>query len=229
MNNRNYILGICIFIIGSILASNILNSSSYPDKKNLSENSTLLKRSHITGSPETAVLTSSISSPQRGLRTSQVQDKLLILDEIFKNKNDNDPRLDQEFKSLDSLTKKALEEKYDSLKVEQRNERGTIVFLLGKNLQSKNDFEFLKKVLKEPTCLSLQDCKKNPEGIDPEDLTTVEITLSYPQIVALKSVENYLDHHPTSVLAKDVLNQALGAENPYVKQMATRLKTRWFN
>ena len=69
--------------------------------------------------------------------------KIQILNEIFQSKNDNDPRLDRDFNQLTLEEKQALEQQYDQLSTESRNERGTIVFLIGKNLSTQKDFDFL--------------------------------------------------------------------------------------
>lgn len=122
--------------------------------------------------------------------------KINILNEILKAKNDNDPRLDSEFRELSKAAKNLMKARYAELPDEERNDRGTIVYLLGRNLKSPEDFEFLCNVLKEPPCLSLQNCGQPPpnqSGRHKEyDHDSAEaVTKAYPQHVALKSIERW--------------------------------------
>jgi hypothetical protein len=122
-----------------------------------------------------------------------------ILTQILASKNDNDKRLDTEFKNLSPGTKFLLKQKYASLPAEARNERGTIVFLLGRDLASSGtveDFKFFDEVGAEPPCQSLGDCSKETKA-GPEDSheeTTIGVTLSYPQQVLLHTLQDYLSH-----------------------------------
>jgi len=91
--------------------------------------------------------------------------------------------LDRDFKGLSAAEKRAFREKYRSLPREKVNERGTIVYLLGKNLSEAADWAFMKRVVSEPPCFSLADCsKKSADAPSPGD----EVTLAYPQLVALE-------------------------------------------
>ena len=73
----------------------------------------------------------------------------LALEEILKSKNDNDPRLDKDLSDLSLHFHKALYSKYQSLKPEDRNGRGTLVFLVARDLKNSADIEFLQKVYEE--------------------------------------------------------------------------------
>jgi hypothetical protein len=152
--------------------------------------------------------------------------KVEVLEEILKSKNDNDPRLDTEFKTLSKPLKLALARKYNELKAESLNERGTIVFLLGRNLKSSQDFAFIKKVLSEHPCQSLNDCQKIPESSDPDEEGVNEITLVYPQIVALKSIETYLKKNPNSDQAISLLKIASEAKNDTIRKIAFAILNR---
>ena len=66
--------------------------------------------------------------------------QLATLEEILGSRNDNDPRLDRGFVGLSPEARELFREKYRSLAPERRNERGTIVYLLGKNLQTADDW-----------------------------------------------------------------------------------------
>lgn len=161
--------------------------------------------------------------------------KIQILNEIFRTKNDNDPRLDQEFNHLSSDTKQALEQEYGSLHTESRNERGTIVFLIGRNLASREDFDFFHQVIAEPPCLSLGDCTKASDGEQTESSSQAEITLEYPQVVALKSLEDFLSQHltdspgsPETKNAVELLEEAERSQIPVVSQMASSIAHHLF-
>src|SRR5208282_5341547 len=65
--------------------------------------------------------------------------KLAVLQEILDTKNDNDPRLDSDFKTLSESEKQALQEKYLSYTPEKLNERGTLIYLLGRNIENEKD------------------------------------------------------------------------------------------
>ena len=124
-----------------------------------------------------------ILSPQ-----TAAAEKLRLFDAVAGN--DNDPRLDAGFNDLPAETKAAFRRRYGRTSRERRNERGTLVFLLGRNLSAPEDWAFLRAVVLEPPCLSRGDCAKAaPE--DPHE-PEVEIVLAYPQLVALKAAERAL-------------------------------------
>jgi hypothetical protein len=122
--------------------------------------------------------------------------KLVVLNEILSSKNDNDPRLDREFNALTDGSKALMRSRYAAFGAEKRNERGTIVFLLGRNLAAESDTAFLTDVLREAPCFSLENCAREAAGsVSSGDLhhdVGTEVTLAYPQIVALKSIERYI-------------------------------------
>ncbi|MBI5247411.1 MAG: hypothetical protein HY923_09530 [Elusimicrobia bacterium] len=109
--------------------------------------------------------------------------QLRELEEILASRNDNDPRLDRDFLGLSPDAKRLFRAKYRSTPRERLNERGTIVYLLGKNLTESADWAFILEVAAEPPCLSLADCsKRSAEGGALGD----EVTLAYPSLVALR-------------------------------------------
>jgi len=126
-----------------------------------------------------------------------------ILTQILASKNDNDKRLDTEFKNLSPGTKYLLKQKYAGLPAEARNERGTIVFLLGRDLANSGtveDFKFFDQVGAEPPCRSLGDCsqetKAGPE--DSHEESAIGVTLSYPQQVLMHTLQDYLSRQQAS-------------------------------
>ena len=112
--------------------------------------------------------------------------KLEELETILLSRNDNDPRLDLDFNGLSPEDKRLFRKKYREIAAERRNERGTIVYLLGKNLRTSEDWKFFRQVALEPPCLSLSDCSKKPAPGSDEEATGDEVTLAYPSLVALR-------------------------------------------
>jgi hypothetical protein len=160
----------------------------------------------------------------------QSSPEIQALDEIFQSKNDNDQRMDQLLRNLSDPVKSAIRKKYSSLKPELRNERGTIVFLIGRELSegrgSLEDVRFLKDVLLEQPCYNLADCSKTTT-ITPEDehLQGInETTALYPQLMGLRYLKNALENGNLSPSLKAevlaVLEAALHSPNPRVVQDA---------
>jgi len=107
--------------------------------------------------------------------------KLEILKEILDSRHDNDPRLDTEFRDLDPAMKAKLQKFYHELPAEKLNSRGTVVFLLGRNIRTSEDARFFNFVLQQAPCLSLAHCA---EAGEPDPESSSDVTLAYPQIVA---------------------------------------------
>ncbi|MEK7388732.1 MAG: hypothetical protein AAB036_03450 [Elusimicrobiota bacterium] len=148
---------------------------------------------------------------------SAASSKLRVLEEILRSRNDNDPRLDREFTALSAETKRLFRRAYGDIPTERRNDRGTIVYLLGRNLTAPEDWSFLKKAALEPPCLSLADCSK--AAASPDD----EVTLAYPSLVALKQAQRFLDEHPGSPEAIAVIAAAKASEVRAVVRLAEKL------
>jgi hypothetical protein len=148
--------------------------------------------------------------------SSGVEARLRELDEILASKNDNDPRLDRDFSGLSDEEKDAFRRRYDSLPLESRNERGTIVFLLGRNLATDDDWRFFRRVVDEAPCLSLADCSKSSGGAsEPGD----DVTLAYPALVALK-LASRADH----LKAKPLIEDAAHSRSPALARLAGSLQ-----
>lgn len=156
------------------------------DKNKSSQSSRTVATGVLVPPPPSAVL-----KPEPG----DLQ-KLKALDDILVAGNDNDPRLDAELRVLSPFAKQALTQKYKALAPESFNKRGTVVFLIGRSLSSESDMNFLNGVLSDPACLSLADCSRpssEPTSPDAEHHESGnEVTLVYPQIVAVKAMESYL-------------------------------------
>lgn len=120
------------------------------------------------------------------------KEKVSTLKEILASKNDNDPRMDTELKNLSNEDKDALVSMYNDLKPERLNDKGTIAFLIGREMTRPEDAEFLKNILSEEPCLSLENCGVTNAGNDPHMDSVNNVTLSYPQIVALNRIKNFV-------------------------------------
>ena len=150
---------------------------------------------------------------------------LRTLEEIFLSRNDNDPRLDTDFNGLSAQDRGLLRRRYRKLAPERRNERGTIVYLLGKNLRSEEDWAFLREVVSEPACLSLADCSKSvPGAAGMGD----EVTLAYPALVALKQAQRSLEQGASVEEARGVIADAKGSRARAVARLAAELDGRSF-
>ena len=127
--------------------------------------------------------------------TALDQKKYQVLMEIFATRNDNDPRLDTELTNLSAELKNTLQSFYQQTAPEKRNERGTVVFLIARSLETQRDLDFLKSVLAEPACLSLSDCRKAAPVATGEQAHLDGLnatTANYPQLTAIRqSAEAY--------------------------------------
>ena len=155
------------------------------------------------------------------------------LNEILASKNDNDRRLDTDFRNLTTGTKTLLMQRYKEMPLENRNDRGTVVFLIGRELNRPEDFQFLAQVAMETPCLSLADCKQEMHQT-PEEMheqSTASVTLAYPQLVAMKSLENLLNQqqsdHTQVGQALSTLDAMSNSPLPFIAQKAADMKTKY--
>lgn len=146
--------------------------------------------------------------------------KVAILEDILRSRNDNDPRLDRDFLGLSSETKAEFRAKYRALPPERRNERGIIVFLLGKNLTAPEDWAFLRDVAGEPPCLSLADCAKASAG---DGAHGDDVTLAYPSLVALRQAHRAIEEGGSKDEARKVLEAAKASKMKAVTRLAASL------
>lgn len=178
-------------------------------------------------------LTLQTAPPSAPIILSAEQKKWEELQEIVQSKNDNDPRLDQDFKIMSNELHDLFRKKYSDIPMEDRNQRGLIAFLISRDLKNNLDLEFLKKIYEESPCLSLDDCKaKSSEephlsGID-------ESTINYPQLVALYQLEKQLKGNiaffndpKIKDTTRALLDQASKFPVQGVKERAVRLKNQF--
>ncbi len=175
------------------------------------------------------VATPTASPPPALTPADRRQDRLAA--QILASKNDNDPRLDRDLKVLGDGAKFLLRQRYSALAAEGLNERGTLVFLLGRNITSAADMAFLDGVIQSQRCLGLADCAHADQAQSAEQEAhhsgANSVTLAYPQIVALKAIESYLAAGGSlSAEARATLDRALGAPDPMVARLAESLVAR---
>lgn len=197
------------------------------DKAPVAQDSISQANSAITTAPGAVVPSADAALVSTAEMSPATKAQVQVLNEILTSKNDNDPRMDRDLKVLDKETKDAFKAQYKNLAAEKRNDRGTIVFLLGRNIESKEDITFLGEVLNEPPCKSMGDCNKSEITTldrDHEDHQTgMAVTLAYPQLVTIHSLKNYLNKNPEGPLAnqaKDILAQATHSTVPEVAKAA---------
>jgi hypothetical protein len=152
--------------------------------------------------------------------TDEARSRLQVLDEILASGNDNDPRLDNDFNALSPEAKRLFRERYRGFAPELRNHRGTIVFLLGRNLSAPEDWAFLRGVAAEPPCLSLADCARAGEG---GHGMGDEVTLAYPSLVALEQARRVLEESGgKGPAAREALGVVAAAKASRVKAVARK-------
>jgi hypothetical protein len=165
-------------------------------------------------------------SPPAAASGKPASAKLVELGTILASRNDNDPRLDLDFNGLSAGDKRLFRKKYREIAVEKRNERGTIVYLLGRNLKTHEDWEFFRQVALEPPCLSLSDCSKKPAPGSDEEATGDEVTLAYPSLVALRQAKRVVEEGRAKVSTKTARTPAAEKEALDLFSAAKKSKTR---
>jgi hypothetical protein len=163
-------------------------------------------------------------------------ESLAELDAILGSGDDSDPRLDSDFNALSPEAKRLFRQRYSQAPAEERNARGTIVLLLGGNIDSPEDWAFLRSVLSEPPCQSLQDCARAAPASAKHQEGSMKVTLAYPQLVALKQVEGQLEESRkpggealgnTAQEAVRVLRIARASAEPKVANLAAEIANRF--
>lgn len=189
----------------------------------------------LTQAPEAARVSPPEQKVSADLLSPEDRQKLNTLGDIIAAKNDNDPRLDSDFRSLSVPLKQAMRAKYYELPAENRAGRGTVVFLLGREIRSPEDVDFLASVVSEKPCLSFENCSQvmpeaQEEGAD-HHAGINNISLSYPELTSLMAVRNWLEqdrrgpdnlsqNSDLRLSAERFFKSARGSENRLVAQRA---------
>lgn len=170
-----------------------------------------------------------IVNPPSPPQEIELQRKAQVLREIFASHNDNDPRLDQEFNHLSSAEKLSLAKIYRETPAEKLNDRGILVLILSRNLESPNDFQFIDELFRELACLSLTDCRRPPSTqTDDHGELSSAVTLNYPQLVALEKLKEWPEHHlsadeKTKSAWKNSVNEAQHSQSEIIAREARKL------
>ncbi len=212
------ILGIVLFAAFFYLIYRFksLTDNKHPEVTNKNQQSQIQIQDNLKTSINDIDQTAHVTEKEL---SSENQEKINILDEILVSKNDNDSRIDTRLNKLDREIKLYLTKRYSKLKKELRNEKGTIVFLIGRSLTAAEDVRFLKEVLNESPCLSMSDCGidiKTDSGTEEHASAGIEVSLNYPQMVALQSIENYYEKNKP-IQDKTIKSEILDALESAVK------------
>jgi hypothetical protein len=183
-----------------------------------------------SGGPTAKVL-GMIDAPNVSVSQAKVStEKLRVLDEILSTMNDNDPRLDQILRNFTAEEKLKLRAKYFELEPELLNQRGTLVFLAGRELTNVQDLKFMAEVLSEEPCRSLGNCAEEQKGAEigsaHGDIGT-DTTLIYSQLVVLHSYENELRKPDLPADMKESIRHSLEdsrrSRHPRIASRATQI------
>jgi len=102
---------------------------------------------------------------------------------------------------------------------------------LSRNPTSPEDWAFLRQVVGESPCLSLDDCSREEKSHDPHRELGVDVTLAYPQMVALNQAEQLLEKSgKTSATGQEalrVIQSARTSQSPLVARKAAELSGRF--
>lgn len=165
-----------------------------------------------------------IGQPIQGFVTnpnSQVSAKVAVLNQVLADQSHNDVRVDQELSKLNQKERLDFRQKYRSLRPEALKDRGLIVYLLGRNIETQGDLEFLKEVLNERGCLSLNNCAIT----DQETLSQPEIAshLAFPKLMAIAALKGKLAGQNSKKMREAIeviLQGARNSMNPLVVKAA---------
>lgn len=183
---------------------------------------------------EKKTATELLPDPPSQLKLSpEDQKKWEDLQEILVSRNDNDPRIDKEFKNLSDQMHRTLQAQYHEFPLENRNQRGLIAFLIARDLKDTDDLEFLKKIYQEAPCLSLENCGSRTSS-DPHLSGIDESSMNYPQLVSLYQLEAKLRTKPELFLdgsmkdyAREVIEQALRFPVSSVQKKAAEIQSTY--
>jgi hypothetical protein len=191
----------------------------------------------LVSTPESARDSGMLPSPAVVALSERERDQLRIVDDVVGTNADNDPRMDRDLKVLSPAVRQQLRLRYHQLASEKRNSKGTLVFLLGRNLNEPADLEFFKEVLSEPPCLSLADCTHlptvTPLNEEDEHNAGLSVALAYPQMVALHAIKRRLDQQKFASLdavvqakLREIVEKGLASKIPQVVAAARELQQR---
>lgn len=208
MNKKFTVL---ILVIGCFLAIYKLRTPKAEITQFQAQESALIKEKIIVPANEIIQKSPAYVQVANSKYSQATLKKISTLKEILASKNDSDPRMDTELKNLSNEDKDALMGVYQTMKPESLNDKGTIVFLIGREITRPEDAEFLKNILSEEPCLSLENCGITNGETDPHFGVVNDVTLNYPQVVALNRIKTFLQNHNIQKLNPSILNDLIDA------------------
>ncbi|CAN5385143.1 hypothetical protein BH10BDE1_BH10BDE1_22450 [soil metagenome] len=206
--------GFGVAIFGGLAAALItgITLHSHYEPNAVSEESHLAVQASLTPLSTLPLVSSTKSAPSAKPVREPASKPMATLNEILSAHADNDPRLDTELLHLDAPTKRLFRERYASIAREEQNDRGTIIFLLGRNIVDAEDVQFLVSVLSETPCLSLENCGTPPARTNAREAPS-DMALAYSQAVSIVSFERFLTANPSSKLRGSILESLQGAKH----------------
>lgn len=152
---------------------------------------------------------------------SKISAKAAVLNQVLVDQMDNDSRVDRELSKLNQKDRMDFRDKYRSLKPESLKNRGLIVYLLGRNIETQGDLEFLKEVLNERNCLSLENCAvTDGKTLGEPSLAT---HLVFPKLMALAALKAKLKVSQSARMRESIesiLQNARSSMNPLIVKAA---------
>lgn len=151
----------------------------------------------------------------------QVSAKVATLNKVLQDQADNDPRVDSELSNLNQKERLDFRAKYRSLPPEALKNRGLIVYLIGRNIETQGDLEFMREVLNERNCLSLKNCTITDQKTLSEP--TIAANLAFPKLMAVAALKEKLHTQPSAKMREaieDILHSARDSMNPLVVKAA---------
>lgn len=198
--NQKYLFIIGVLVIGALAFSQLSKSGPADTGTSNSEKGASLAPFDSQELQNEDQISSTVndtnsSEKQESMITENAVDtqKMQLLNELLTAKNDNDPRLDTDFKNLSPSFKKLLMIQYTKYKPEQRNEKGTVAFIVSRELKNVDDLDSLKVVFEEPPCKSLGNCSVEDLDVDPHHSGLTNVDLNYPQMVTLYQIDQKLN------------------------------------
>jgi hypothetical protein len=152
---------------------------------------------------------------------NRVSAKVATLNQVLKDQMDNDPRVDKELSRLTQKERLDFRAKYRLLKPEALKNRGLIVYLLGRNIETQGDLDFMAEVLNERGCLSLENCERTDQKTLSEHALASQLV--FPKLMAITALKAKLASRPSAKMReaiKDILESARMSMNPLIVKAA---------
>jgi hypothetical protein len=239
MGNKNFkknIFGTGVLLItGAFLVNHYFKVNRSPQSTVVDSKGTLIEQSNNleTTATQPHVETASVLADSKGPILSALDKKYFSeFQQILKSKNDNDPRIDKNFRHFSTSLHRVFQDQYRNLPMESRNERGLIAFLVARDIQDQEDFDFLKEVYLENPCLSMENCSSRSHS-DPHLSGIDQASMNYPQLAVLYQLERQLvenskrfDDPNLKDQMKAILDQAAKFSVPSVQKKAEDIRSK---